>query len=98
MPFTFVSPEIARRFHLNIWKKFESSVTDTLKIASDIIDYGLEQQQCGGLLSEMKMLGMSTNMIKRLFIDLIIAAGDTTAFTTQWAMYLVNTIYYHKTI
>lgn len=89
IPFVSFSPQSARKFHLPIWKKFETSVTDTLSIASEIIDAGLNQPQCDGLLREMKELGMSSEMIKRIFIDLIIAAGDTTAFSTQSALYLL---------
>lgn len=90
VPFTAVSPQLARKLHLRIWSKFEKSVTETLSIASQIIDFGLKQGQCDGLLREMQQLGMSTDTIKRIFIDLIIAAGDTTAFSTQWALYLLS--------
>lgn len=91
VPFASVSPQLARQFRLPIWRKFEASVTDTLNIASEIIEFGLEQPECNGLLAEMKRLQMTTEMIKRIFIDLIIAAGDTTAFSTQWALYLLST-------
>ncbi|XP_055307004.1 cytochrome P450 315a1, mitochondrial [Sitodiplosis mosellana] len=91
VPFSSISPQLARKLHLPIWTKFERSVTDTLNIANEIIDFGLKQSRCDGLLAEMKDLGMTTQMIKRIFIDLIIAAGDTTAFSTQWALYLLST-------
>lgn len=90
VPFSSISPQLARKLHLPIWLKFEKSVTDTLNIANEIIDFGLKQTKCDGLLAEMNGLGMTTEMIKRIFIDLIIAAGDTTAFSTQWALYLLS--------
>lgn len=103
VPFSSISPELARNMRLPIWKNFETSVTDTLKIADEIIAYGLNKHQqqrqqqskqkhtqCDdGLLAEMDCLNMTTEMIRRIFIDLIIAAGDTTAFSTQWALYLL---------
>lgn len=96
VPFASISPQLARSMRLPIWKKFETSVTDTLKIADEIIAFGLKQEQQkqkqtqhDGLLAEMKCLNMTTEMIRRIFIDLIIAAGDTTAFSTQWALYLL---------
>lgn len=90
VPFMSVSPQWARKFNLKIWNKFETSVHRTLSIASRIIDYGIAQCQCDGLLNDMQQLGMSDEMIKRIFIDLIVAAGDTTAFSTQWALYLLS--------
>lgn len=90
VPFQTISPQIARRLRLSIWSKFDANVTKTLKIASQIVEYGWHQSQCDGLLNEMQKLGMPKEMIKRIFIDLIIAAGDTTAVSTQWALYLLS--------
>lgn len=90
VPFQTISPRTARGFRLNIWSKFEASVSETLKIAKDVVDFGIDQNHCDGLLREMQGLGMSREMIQRIFIDLIIAAGDTTAFSTQWALYLLS--------
>lgn len=90
VPFMSLSPQLARKFNLKIWTRFERSVHQTLSIASRIIDYGVVQGKSDGLLSDMLQLGMSDDMIKRIFIDLIVAAGDTTAFSTQWALYLLS--------
>lgn len=90
VPFVSLSPQLARKFNLKVWTKFENSVHQTLSIASQIIDYGVAQGKCDGLLNDMLQLGMSDEMIKRIFIDLIVAAGDTTAFSTQWALYLLS--------
>lgn len=94
VPLASISPKLARNMRLPIWKNFETSVTDTLNIADEIIAFGLHQhqkhqQQSDGLLAEMDCLNMTTEMIRRIFIDLIIAAGDTTAFSTQWALFLL---------
>lgn len=92
VPFACISPQLAHKFRLPVWKKFEASVTQTLRIANEIIEFGLKHcDHCDdGLLVELKRSGMSNEMIKRIFIDLIIAAGDTTAFSTQWSMYLLS--------
>lgn len=91
VPLSSISPQTARKLRLGVWRKFEKSVTDTLAIAGAIIEYGCQQQhQLHGehsLLGEMRALGMTSEMIQRVFVDFVIAAGDTTAFTTQWAMY-----------
>lgn len=93
VPFMTTSPQRAHKFHFKSWRKFENSVTKSLQMANDIIDYGIKKNIVGtdGLINDLKKLNVSLDMIKRLFIDLIIAAGDTTAFSTRWAMYLLAT-------
>lgn len=90
VPFQLMSPQLARKLHLKIWNKFENSVTSTLDIANDIIDYGIRLNEFDGLLNDLKPHQLTETMIKRIFTDLIIAAGDTTAFTSQWALYLLS--------
>lgn len=75
-PLMTIPPSFARKYKLRVWSEFERSVTRTLEIADSIIDIGLKING-NGLLREMQSSGMSTEMIKRIFIDLIIAAGDT---------------------
>lgn len=90
VPFQTISPQLARKLRLSIWSRFDVNVTKTLKIASEIVEYGWHQSQCDGLLDDMQKIGMPKEMIQRIFIDLIIAAGDTTAVSTQWALYLLS--------
>ncbi|XP_017468612.1 PREDICTED: cytochrome P450 315a1, mitochondrial [Rhagoletis zephyria] len=53
---------------------------------------GTECHDCGGdaLFQKLILAGMPLDMIKRIFVDLVIAAGDTTAYTTEWAFYLLT--------
>lgn len=75
-PLMTVTPTFAKKYNLSIWKEFEKSVTRTLEIANEIVDIGMKVNG-NGLLKEMQANKMSTEMIKRIFVDLIIAAGDT---------------------
>lgn len=75
-PLMTIPPTFAKKYNLNIWSEFERSVTRTLEIANEIVDIGLKVNG-NGLLKEMQSNKMSTEMIKRIFVDLIIAAGDT---------------------
>lgn len=75
-PLMAIPPTFAQKYKLKIWSKFEKSVTRTLEIADEIVNVGLKMNG-NGLLKEMRDNQMSTEMIKRIFIDLIIAAGDT---------------------
>lgn len=75
-PLMVVPPTLAIKYNLNIWTKFETSVTRTLEIANEIVEVGLKANG-NGIMKEMQANDMSTEMIKRIFVDLIIAAGDT---------------------
>lgn len=91
-PLNAISPHFARKFNLKYWQTFEQNVTQSLEMANEVIDYGmnLNGNDHDGLLVEMQNIGFSNELIKRIFIDLILAAGDTTAFTMQWALYALS--------
>lgn len=79
-PLMTFPPLLAKKYNLKIWKSFENSVTRTLNLANAIVDIGLESITTTsqmGMIAEMQALGMSPEIIKRIFVDLIIAAGDT---------------------
>ncbi|XP_055904348.1 cytochrome P450 315a1, mitochondrial isoform X1 [Eupeodes corollae] len=87
-------PKLARVLRLKIWTQFEKDVTEVLKVGGEIIDMQMKQScELGwdnGLFVKMRLAGMSIEDIKRIFVDLIVAAGDTTAFSSQWALYLLS--------
>ncbi|XP_039449492.1 cytochrome P450 315a1, mitochondrial isoform X3 [Culex pipiens pallens] len=74
-----IPPHLADCLQLSAWKKFERLVPETLALANKIIDISLDDIERGdGLLSKMQDCIASRDDIKRIFADLIIAAGDTT--------------------
>lgn len=75
-PLMTIPPKFAQKYKLQMWTRFEKSVTRTLEIADLIVNIGLKING-NGLLKEMQSNKMSTDMIRRIFIDLIVAAGDT---------------------
>lgn len=81
-PLMTIPPAFAKKYNLRIWKQFEQSVSRTLEIANSIVNIGLKING-NGLLKEMQANKMSTEMIRRIFIDLIIAAGDTVSLTLK---------------
>ncbi|XP_037949508.1 cytochrome P450 315a1, mitochondrial [Teleopsis dalmanni] len=93
-------PKLAKLLNLEIWTEFEEHVTDVLFRSSQIIDLFIEQineenekeevPDTAPIFFKLKSAGMSHEMIKRIFVDLVIAAGDTTAYTTEWALYLLS--------
>lgn len=90
-PLMTFPPTIAQKYNLKLWQRFESSVTETLTLANAIIDFGLlSDNRSNGLIAKMLESGMSPEDIKRIFIDLIMAAGDTVHFNI---IYLYTSIY-----
>ncbi|XP_039966012.1 cytochrome P450 315a1, mitochondrial [Bactrocera tryoni] len=53
---------------------------------------GVDCHDCSGdsLYQKLILADMPLDTIKRIFVDLVIAAGDTTAYTTEWAFYLLT--------
>lgn len=80
-PLMSISPVLARRLGLKIWTQFEQSVSQTLLLANEICDIALATSSSSNsdncMLLKMQELGMTSDMIKRIFVDLLIAAGDT---------------------
>uniref|UniRef100_A0A8D8PF27 Cytochrome P450 315a1, mitochondrial n=2 Tax=Culex pipiens TaxID=7175 RepID=A0A8D8PF27_CULPI len=86
-----IPPQLADCLQLSAWKKFERLVPETLALANKIIDISLDDIERGdGLLSKMQDCIASRDDIKRIFADLIIAAGDTTSFSMIWCFYLLG--------
>lgn len=72
------------------WSEFVKSVTETLDYARLIMNVVMNKMdRRRGMLADMHALGMNRENIERIFVDLIIAAGDTTAFSMQWVLYEV---------
>ncbi|XP_059217921.1 cytochrome P450 315a1, mitochondrial [Stomoxys calcitrans] len=85
-------PKLAEYFRLKIWTDFEDSVEQALNKGCAIIDMYLDlsTEYPDGLYAKLKEADTPMDMIKRLFVDLVIAAGDTTAYSSAWALYLLS--------
>uniref|UniRef100_A0A1I8N6Z5 Cytochrome P450 n=1 Tax=Musca domestica TaxID=7370 RepID=A0A1I8N6Z5_MUSDO len=85
-------PKIAKKYRMKIWTDFEDSVQRALSQGCRIIDMYLQlcSEYPDGLYGKLKESDTPLDMIKRLFVDLVIAAGDTTAFSSAWALYLLS--------
>lgn len=73
-------PTIAKRFGLKIWSQYEQSATDILAMANSLVELGLSKkhsmiEKC--LVAGMLKSGLTEDVVKRIFSDLIIAGGDT---------------------
>uniref|UniRef100_A0A182N8F3 Cytochrome P450 n=1 Tax=Anopheles dirus TaxID=7168 RepID=A0A182N8F3_9DIPT len=86
-----IPPALADRLNVQPWQQFEKVVPETIRLATAIIEHGMEhsrQDAPDGLL-ELMVQKLDKPVMMRIFIDFIIAAGDTTAFATIWALYLL---------
>lgn len=84
-------PKLLKLIKSRSWTQFVDVVNRTLDLGSQITDYCLNEVDLrGGFLEKMTDAQMSRDYINRIFVDLIIAAGDTTAFSTLWALYLLG--------
>ncbi|EDW85100.1 uncharacterized protein Dwil_GK12791 [Drosophila willistoni] len=86
-------PRLAQILRLRIWRDFERNVDEVLRQASFIIELCMRDQddQEETLFHKLQSADVPGEMIKRIFVDLVIAAGDTTAFSSQWALYVLST-------
>ena len=78
-------PQLAKLLGLGMWQDFERNVAEVLQQGSQIIDMFLELSKeeedydgkANALFYMLHDAEMDTAMIKRIFVDLVIAAGDT---------------------
>nr|ALD15933.1 cytochrome P450 [Dendroctonus armandi] len=82
---TLIPAGLASKCRLPRWKRFEGAATTALKAATDLVET-LESNQ--GLLGRVQGQ-MTVNELAKIVADLILAAGDTTAFSMEWLLYLV---------
>uniref|UniRef100_A0A1A9V720 Cytochrome P450 315a1, mitochondrial n=1 Tax=Glossina austeni TaxID=7395 RepID=A0A1A9V720_GLOAU len=85
-------PKLAKLLNLRLWSEFEANVTKVLQQGNDIIDEFMKQStnEDDGLYAKLKEAEVPLLVIKRIFVDLVIAAGDTTAFSSVWTLYLLS--------
>lgn len=82
---------IAERFQLPPWINFTNSVRNTLKYSNHLMDIILSEcKSKDGLIEKMREVNFSEDEIRRIVIDLILAAGDTTAYSMEWILHQLS--------
>ncbi|KAK6637987.1 hypothetical protein RUM44_008411 [Polyplax serrata] len=88
--------KMVAKLNLPVWKRFVKAAGSTVEQGKVIVETLLAKldeidakNKCG-LLSEMMSAQLNVEDLKRIVIDLILAAGDTTAHTTQWLLHLLS--------
>lgn len=77
-------PRLAQLLHLRIWSDFESNVGEVLQQGAAIIELCIslqrgqpQSEQDEALYHKLRAAAVPSEMIRRIFVDLVIAAGDT---------------------
>lgn len=87
-----IPASFASKFKIPRWRRFVQSV-DTALSEANILVNTLEKNltsESTGLLPKLLSEKISPDDIKRIIVDLVLAAGDTTAVAMEWMLYLIS--------
>lgn len=82
--------KIVALLQLPLWKEFVRAVDASLIASQKLTEKMLQLELSDGILKELLKQNIKKDILESLILDLMLAAGDTTAFTTQWALYLLS--------
>ncbi|KAK0174411.1 hypothetical protein PV327_010181 [Microctonus hyperodae] len=77
-------------FRFLVWNELVQTFNNVFQIVRDLI-ISMKDLEGDGLISMMKKEGIQEQDVNRIVMDLMLAAGDTTAVSTVWALYLLAT-------
>ncbi|XP_012223827.2 cytochrome P450 315a1, mitochondrial isoform X1 [Linepithema humile] len=86
---SMIPAKLAKRLKLPVWTKFVWTVDTILEKVCNLIPE-MTRLDGDGLLRTMMKEGIHGDDAVRIVADFIIAAGDTTAITMQWALLLLS--------
>ncbi|CAF4934527.1 unnamed protein product [Pieris macdunnoughi] len=78
------------RFNLKVWQDFKECVDLSLLLGNKLLKEILAVKNSSGLIKKLGDEKMDEITMSRIIIDFIIAAGDTTAYTSLWIFYLLS--------
>lgn len=88
---SLIPAAFASKYNIPRWKRFVKSVDDALGGAELLVSRLKDAitPNSGGLLEKLLEEDLTSDNINRIIIDLILAAGDTTAVAMEWMLYLI---------
>ncbi|KAJ8731282.1 hypothetical protein PYW07_004446 [Mythimna separata] len=82
---------MCQKLNLKVWRDFKESVDLSLSLAHKIVDEMLlHSKDSNGLIHLLSEENMKAEDIRRIIADFIIAAGDTTSYTSIWTLFLLS--------
>ncbi|XP_025833089.1 cytochrome P450 315a1, mitochondrial [Agrilus planipennis] len=86
-----VSARFASKLGLSSWRNFAKAMDRSLQLTNTLMTRLIDNDRnSDGLLSRLKNENVNRTDILRILADFIIAAGDTTAYTMEWLLYVVG--------
>ncbi|XP_063892025.1 cytochrome P450 315a1, mitochondrial [Helicoverpa armigera] len=83
--------DICQKLNLKVWREFKESVDGSLSLAHKIVGEILMNSKDGdGLINLLVNENVKPDDIKRIIGDFVIAAGDTTSYTSIWTLFLLS--------
>ncbi|XP_063902943.1 cytochrome P450 315a1, mitochondrial [Zophobas morio] len=79
---------LASKLKIPRWNRFVDAVHNALRDANSLVTTLKTLNAQDGLLPKLMNEKIEFEMIKRIIVDLILAAGDTTAVSFEWMLYL----------
>ncbi|XP_071558430.1 cytochrome P450 315a1, mitochondrial [Temnothorax nylanderi] len=86
---SMMPPKLAMKLKLPVWTKFVETVDTVLDKVQNLVPH-LIQLDGDGVLKMIMNNGVDNDKVDRIITDFIIAAGDTTSVTLQWALLLLS--------
>ncbi|XP_065205188.1 cytochrome P450 315a1, mitochondrial [Planococcus citri] len=85
---------LAMRLNLKIWNGFVNAVDQSVQITRELLHDAIqlykEDINDESILQFLLKRNLGTDLIERILVDFILAAGDTTAYTMLWTFYLLG--------
>ncbi|KAG5892981.1 hypothetical protein JTB14_015025 [Gonioctena quinquepunctata] len=85
-----IPAKLAEQYQIPYWRRFESSIKSALDSAHGLLDHiTSNHKNTDGLIAKMMYENMEKKDMNRIIVDLILGAGDTTAYSMTWMLYLL---------
>ncbi|KAL4715422.1 hypothetical protein ACJJTC_015325 [Scirpophaga incertulas] len=79
------------KLNLKPWREFKECVDLSILLGNKIVSEILSRSdKSDGLIAKLRKENMSKEVITKIVTDFVIAAGDTTAYTTLWTFILLS--------
>jgi ecdysteroid 2-hydroxylase len=89
---SLIPVSFASKYKIPRWRRFVESVDNALASADSLVVQLIQVSgpESNGLLPKLLQEEIEIQDVKRIIVDLILAAGDTTAVAMEWILYLIG--------
>ncbi|KAG5313571.1 CP315 protein, partial [Pseudoatta argentina] len=87
---SMIPAKLAMKLRLPVWNKFVKAADEVLNKVRKLVPEMIELSNNDGLLQMILNNGIRGDEAVRIICDFVVAAGDTTSITMQWALLLLS--------